>query len=44
MREDSDNIAFGEFEGKTTDVYVGCVAVIGMPGGFWGTEKYVRDG
>ena len=35
LREDRYNIAFGEIERETSNVYVGCITVIGMPGSRW---------
>jgi len=37
LGEDSYDVAFGALEGEAADVDVGCVAVVSMPGGGWGT-------
>ena len=37
LGEDCDYIAFGEFEREATEVDVGRVAVVDVPGRLWGT-------
>lgn len=36
LGEDGEDVAFREVEGQAADVDVGCVAVVGVPGGVWG--------
>lgn len=42
LRENGDDVAFGELERKPTDVDVGCVAVVGVPGCFCGAVEVLE--
>lgn len=41
LREDSQHITFAELEWQSTNVNVGCVAVVGMPGGV-GRDAFLK--
>ena len=42
LAEDSKDVALGEIEGETAYIEPGGVAVIGVPGGFWGAVNQVK--
>lgn len=44
LGEDGDDIPFGELEREPSDVYVRCIAVVGVPGCFCGSGEFQNEG